>query len=272
MGILNATPDSFWAGSRYDAASAVTRGLELVAEGAGLLDIGGESTRPGAAYVPADQELTRVLPVVQGLSRAGCSVPISVDTRKRKVMEAAHRAGASWLNDVSALTDDPGLGPFAAEAGLTVVLMHRQGNPDAMQKNPRYDDVADEVVAFLSRRVDAALAWGIQPENLVLDPGFGFGKTLDHTIQLFRALPRIRQMGFRVLVGLSRKSFLGALTGAPVEERLAASLAAALAAGTFGADIVRVHDVAATVQAWQVWGALVPGSDPARTTLPRSLP
>jgi dihydropteroate synthase len=258
MGILNATPDSFWARSRYDDQAAVRRGLDLVAEGAGILDIGGESTRPGSAYVGAEEEIGRVLPVVRGLADAGCPVPLSVDTRKYEVMEAAHRAGATWLNDVAALQDDPRLGPFAAEAGLTVVLMHRQGHPDTMQAAPRYDDVASEVVEFLSRRVDAALAWGIRPENLVLDPGFGFGKTLDHTVQLFRALPRIRALGFRVLVGVSRKSFLGTLTGAPVEDRLAGSLAAALAAASAGTDVIRVHDVAATVQALKVWEALGP--------------
>jgi dihydropteroate synthase len=256
MGILNATPDSFWAGSRYRAEDAVARGLSLAEEGAAVLDVGGESTRPGSAYVPADEELRRVVPVVAGLAGAGCPVPISIDTRKFEVMEAARRAGATWLNDVSALADDPRLGPFAAEAGLTVVLMHRQGHPDVMQTSPRYSDVGAEVIDFLSRRVEAALAFGIPAENLVLDPGFGFGKSLEHTLQLFQALPRLRALGFRVLVGLSRKSFLGTLTGAPVEERLAASVAAAVAAGASGVDIVRVHDVAATVQAWKVWEAL----------------
>lgn len=256
MAVLNATPDSFWAGSRSQNGAAVTRGLELAREGADLIDIGGESTRPGSAYVDEKEELDRVLPVVRGLVEAGCAVPLSIDTRKFGVMEAAHKAGASWLNDVSALADDPRLGPFAAETGITVVLMHRQGNPETMQHAPRYQDVAAEVVDFLSRRVEAALAWGIRQENLVLDPGFGFGKTLDHTLQLFDALPRIRALGFPVLVGLSRKSFLGTMTGSPVENRLAGSLAAALAAAEAGADIVRVHDVAATADALKVWEAL----------------
>jgi len=260
MGVLNATPDSFWSGSRHRADAAVTRGLELAAEGAGLLDIGGESTRPGSSYVEVREELSRVLPVVRGLTQAGCSIPLSVDTRKFEVMEAAHRAGATWLNDVSALMDDTRLGPFAAETGITVVLMHRQGQPATMQTSPRYTDVTTEVIEFLSLRVEAALSWGIRPENLVLDPGFGFGKTLDHTLQLFGALPQIRALGFRVLVGLSRKSFLGTLTGAPVEDRLAGSLAGALAAQTAGVDIIRVHDVAATVQAMKVWNALGQGA------------
>lgn len=255
MGILNATPDSFWSGSRV-GSDAVERGLALVDEGAQVLDVGGESTRPGAEYVPADDERARVLPVVQGLVAAGCRAQISIDTRKLEVMEPCARAGATWLNDVSALEDDPRLGPFAAEAALTVVLMHRQGHPDTMQRSPRYLDVASEVIEALTRRVDAALSWGIRPENLVLDPGFGFGKTLEHTLDLFRALPRLRALGFPVLVGLSRKSFLGALTGAPVDQRLPGSLAAALAASGAGCDIVRVHDVAATVQALKVWDAL----------------
>lgn len=256
MGIVNATPDSFWAGSRFNSGAAVARGLTLVGEGADLLDIGGESTRPGSAYVSVEEELSRVLPVVRGLVEAECPVPLSVDTRKYEVMEEAWKAGARWLNDVSALADDPRLGPFAAEAGLSVVLMHRQGHPDTMQAAPHYDDVVVEVMDFLSRRVEAALAWGIRPENIVLDPGFGFGKTLEHTLQLFAALPRIRALGFRVLVGISRKSFLGALTGAAVEDRLAGSLAGALAAAEGGVDLVRVHDVGPTVQALKVWAAL----------------
>lgn len=255
MGILNATPDSFWSESRV-GSNAVDRGLTLVEEGAQILDVGGESTRPGALYVSAEDERARVVPVVVGLVAAGCRAEISVDTRKLEVMEPCARAGARWLNDVSALEDDPRLGPFAAEAGLKVVLMHRQGHPDTMQKAPKYDDVATEVIEALSRRVDAALAWGIRAENLVLDPGFGFGKTLEHTLDLFRALPRIRALGFPVLVGFSRKSFLGTLTGAPVEDRLPGSLAAALAASAAGCDLVRVHDVGATVQALKVWETL----------------
>lgn len=256
MGIVNATPDSFWAGSRSQADGAVKRGLQLVQEGASVVDVGGESTRPGSLYVEVEEELQRVIPVVEGLVRASCGVPISVDTRKLEVMEAARAAGATWLNDVSALSDDPRLGPFAAEAGLTVVLMHRQGHPDSMQKAPAYHDVAAEVLEFLSRRVEAALGWGIPQENLILDPGFGFGKSLDHTLQLFQALPRIQALGFPVLVGLSRKSVLGTITGAPVEDRLSASVAAALAAGSLGVEYARVHDVEATVQGWKVWEAL----------------
>lgn len=259
MGILNATPDSFWQESRV-SDDAVARGLAFVSEGAGVLDVGGESTRPGAAYVEADEELRRVLPVIEGLVEAGCPVPISVDTRKRPVMEAAARAGARWLNDVSALEDDASLGPFAAEAGLVVVLMHRQGHPDTMQKSPQYGNVVDDVLDFLKRRADAALAYGIKPENLVLDPGFGFGKTLEHTKLLFEGLPRFKALGFPLLVGVSRKSFIGTLSGAATEQRLPGSLAAGLAAAAAGADILRVHDVAATVQAWKVWQALGPRS------------
>lgn len=256
MGIVNATPDSFWAESRAEGSRGVEAGLRLEAEGAQILDVGGESTRPGSAYVTADEETARVVPVVRGLRQAGCRVALSVDTRKRAVMEAAHREGATWLNDVSALSDDATLGPFAAEAGLTVVLMHRQGHPDAMQADPRYDDVGREVEDYLLRRVDAALGWGINADKLVLDPGFGFGKTLEHTVQLFRALPRLCSLGFPVLVGVSRKSFLGRLSGAAVEDRLPASLAAGLAAQAAGVQILRVHDVAATVQACSVWSGL----------------
>lgn len=265
MGILNATPDSFWAHSRLQGSEAVARALEMIGEGAELIDVGGESTRPGSVYVDEKEELARVIPVVRGLSDAGCSVPLSIDTRKLGVMEAAHKAGATWLNDVSALTDDPRLGPFAAEAGITVVLMHRQGHPDTMQASPQYQDVAAEVLDFLARRVEQALAWGIRPENIVLDPGFGFGKTLEHTLHLFEALPRIRTLGFRVLAGLSRKSFIGTLTGAPVENRLAGSLAAALAAKESGVDFIRVHDVAATVQGLKVWEALGPKTSVSRS-------
>jgi len=256
MGVLNVTPDSFWASSRYDLDGAVTRGLAMATEGAGVLDIGGESTRPGSSYVAVDEELRRVVPVVQGLTAAGCPIPLSIDTRKLEVMEAAHRAGARWLNDVSALVDDPRLGPFAAETGIKVVLMHRQGHPDAMQRSPHYEDVTTEVVEYLSERVEAALAWGIRPENLILDPGFGFGKTLDHTLDLFQGLDRVAALGFPLLVGFSRKSFLGTLTGAPVEDRQPGSVAAALAAGAAGVEYLRVHDVAATAQAWTVWEAL----------------
>lgn len=256
MGIVNATPDSFWSGSRAQNEDAVRRGLSLVAEGASVLDIGGESTRPGSTYVPADEELARVIPVVEGLRAAGCPVPLSIDTRKFEVMQACARAGATWLNDVSALDDDPRLGPFAAEAKLTVVLMHRQGHPDAMQNAPKYADVAEEVLAFLENRANRAQAWGIAADQIVLDPGFGFGKTLEHTLDLFRALPRLVALGFPVLVGLSRKSFLGALTGAPVDDRLAGSIASALAAAEAGCQWARVHDVGATAQALRVWEAL----------------
>lgn len=258
MGIINTTPDSFWSESRSMSEAGVQKGLGLVAEGADVLDIGGESTRPGSAYVSTEEELARVVPVVRGLVEAGCPTPISIDTRKYEVMRAAWEAGAQWLNDVSALSDDPRLGPFAAEARLKVVLMHRQGHPDTMQTAPTYQNVAAEVIEYLSLRVEAALAWGIRAENLILDPGFGFGKTLDHTLALFAALPRIRELGFPVLVGLSRKSFLGTLSGADVAGRLPGSIAAALAAVEAGADIVRVHDVATTAQAWHVWSALRP--------------
>lgn len=264
MGIVNATPDSFFAGSRALEAEGVTRALRLVAEGAELLDIGGESTRPGSEYVDADEEIRRVLPVLRGLSEAGCAVPRSIDTRKYLTAKAAFDAGATWLNDVSALADDARLGPFAAETGLTVVLMHRQGDPAVMQDAPRYSDVVQEVVAVLSRRVEAALSFGIRPERLVLDPGIGFGKTLAHTLELLHGLPQLAALGFPLLVGLSRKSFLARIdeaAGFPASlasERLPGSLAGAIALADQGVAILRVHDVAETAQALRVWKVLQP--------------
>lgn len=256
MGIVNATPDSFWSGSRYQAESAVARGLTLVSHGASVLDIGGESTRPGSAYVAADDELARVLPVVQGLTASGCPVPLSIDTRKLEVMEPCARAGATWLNDVSALEDDSRLGPFAADAKLTVVLMHRQGHPSTMQRAPHYENVVDDVIEDLSRRIERALSWGISAEKIILDPGFGFGKSVEHTQALFRGLSRLRSLGFPVLVGTSRKSFIGALAGAEVQDRLPGSLASVLVAASHGCEWARVHDVAETAQALKVWEAL----------------
>ena len=264
MGIVNATPDSFFAGSRALEAEGVNRALRLVAEGAGLLDIGGESTRPGSASVAADEEIRRVVPVLKGLTEAGCSVPRSIDTRKYLVAQAAFDAGATWLNDVSALADDARLGPFAAETGMTVVLMHRQGNPATMQDAPHYHHVVQEVCEALSRRVEAALSFGIRPERLVLDPGIGFGKTLAHTLELLQGLPRLAALGFPLLVGLSRKSFLARIDegagfpASPATERLPGSLAGALAMAVQGVAVLRVHDVAETAQALRVWNALQP--------------
>ena len=262
MGIVNTTPDSFFVGSRALESQGVARALQLVAEGADLLDIGGESTRPGSDPVDADEEIRRVLPVLRGLSEAGCPVPRSIDTRKYLTAKAAFEAGATWLNDVSALADDSRLGPFAAETGMTVVLMHRQGSSAVMQHAPHYADVVADVVEALSRRVEAALAWGIPPVRLYLDPGIGFGKTLAHTLDLLQGLPRLAALGFPLLVGLSRKSFLAKIdeaagvTPSTAATRLPGSLAGALAMAEQGVAVLRVHDVAETAQALRAWSAL----------------
>jgi len=264
MGIVNATPDSFYGASRASEEQGVALGLRLAAQGAHLLDIGGESTRPGALPVPFEEEIRRVVPVIAGLRAAGCTLPLSIDTRKYETAFAAHAAGATWLNDVAALEDDERLGRFAAETGMTVVLMHRQGNSETMQKDPRYGQVGPEIRDALARRVEAALLAGIHPAHLVLDPGIGFGKTLDHTLELMQALPLFSALGFPLLLGLSRKSFLAQLEkragqeAPPAEQRLAASLAAALAASEAGVEYLRVHDVAETAQALRTWEALRP--------------
>jgi dihydropteroate synthase len=246
MGIVNVTPDSFFDGGRTatpDAAMAHAR--RLIAEGADLLDVGGESTRPGARPVAADEELARVLPVVTAL-RAETDLPISIDTTKSAVAAAALAAGADIVNDVSAGRLDPAMLPLAARHGAVVVLMHMQGTPATMQEAPAYDDVVAEVAAFLAARARAAEAAGIAAERIWVDPGIGFGKRLEHNLELLAHLERLCALGYPVLVGVSRKSFLAALTGEPVERRLAGSLAAAVSAAARGARIVRVHDVAAT--------------------------
>jgi len=258
MGIVNVTPDSFWPGSRAYGDQAIELGLRLANEGAQVLDIGGESTRPGSEYVDAETEWRRIVPVLEGLQDAGCQAQISIDTRKRAVMEAAAQKGATWLNDVSALQDDADLARFAAEAQLTVVLMHRQGHPTTMQNLPQYDNVVTDVKNFLSRRIEAALKAGISQDRILVDPGFGFGKTFDQTIQLFQGLPEIASLGFPVLAGLSRKSFLGRISGTQVEDRLPESVVAALASSQMGVSWIRVHDVLATVNAFHTWDALRP--------------
>lgn len=249
MGILNVTPDSFSDGGRFRAPEAArARAREMVREGAAIIDIGGESTRPGAAPVSEQQELERVIPVIRALA-AECPVPLSIDTSKPAVMREAVAAGAGMINDVLALRAPAAL-ETAAGLGVPVCLMHMQGEPRSMQRAPRYDDVVAEVAGFLQRRVDACIAAGIPTERLLIDPGFGFGKTLGHNLSLLRHLSRLTQLNLPLLVGISRKSMLGAALGErPVEGRLAAGLAAALLAVRAGAVIVRSHDVAATVDA-----------------------
>lgn len=253
MGVVNVTPDSFSDGGRYLAAEqAIAHGLALKEAGADILDIGGESTRPGAEAVPLLQELDRVLPVIEGLRNAGAA--ISIDTSKPEVMRAAIAAGADLVNDVCSLTE-PGALAAVADSQVGLCLMHMQGRPRTMQANPQYGDVVAEVAAYLGQRMAEAQAAGIARERILIDPGFGFGKGLGHNLALLRALPRLAEIA-PVLAGLSRKSMLGAITGRPVEERLAASLSAALAAVARGAAVVRVHDVKETVDALKVWAAI----------------
>ncbi len=254
MGVVNVTPDSFSDGGRFiDPKSAVDRANALIAEGADILDIGAESSRPGAGGVSVEQELSRLMPVLEGLS--DCAVPISVDTVKPEVMRAAIAAGASMINDIGALRA-PGALETVAASRVAVCLMHMQGEPHTMQHSPSYRDVVAEVGAFLAERVAAAEAKGIARERIVIDPGFGFGKSVGHNFELLRNLDRFAALGLPVLAGWSRKSTLGAITGRGAEDRLAGSLAAALLAVERGARIVRVHDVAATRDALAVLAAL----------------
>jgi dihydropteroate synthase len=259
MGVVNVTPDSFADGGRYlDPRAAVAHGLALAAEGADLLDVGGESTRPGATDVEEAVELDRVLPVIEGLA-AATDVPVSVDTRKAAVARAALAAGAAIVNDVSAGRDDPDLLGVAAEAGAPLVLMHMQGTPATMQDDPRYDDVLAEVEAFLQERCTAAEVAGVAPDALVVDPGIGFGKRDEHNYALLAGLARLTRLGHPVLVGTSRKGFIGRALDLPVEERLEGTAATVVWAVERGARIVRVHDVAPMVRTVRMTEALLAG-------------
>lgn len=251
MGIINATPDSFSGdGLALDVGRALAQARAFVEDGADILDIGGESTRPGATPVGVEEEIRRVVPLIQALREL--DVPLSIDSFKPQVMRAALSAGATLINDINALRA-PGALELAAASDAAVCLMHMQGTPQTMQDNPAYQDVVAEVGAFLAERSAACLAAGIARERIVIDPGFGFGKTPGHNLQLLHGLDRLVASGHPVLVGLSRKSLLGKLTGRKVSERVAASVAAAIAAVARGAAIVRVHDVAATRDALAVW-------------------
>ena len=256
MGILNVTPDSFSDGGRFLAReAALDQARSMAAAGAAIIDVGGESTRPGAEPVSEAEELERVIPVIEAL-RHEIELPISVDTSKPAVMREAVRVGAGLINDVNALRA-PGALEAAAEAGVPVCLMHMQGEPRTMQRDPRYQDVVAEVRDFLADRIAACVAAGIPAKRLLVDPGFGFGKTLEHNLTLLRRLHELTSLGRPLLVGLSRKSMLGALTGRPVEARQAASVAAAVLAAERGAAIIRVHDVAETVDALAVTRAVM---------------
>ena len=254
MGIVNATPDSFSDGGRHAAAAqACSHCDRLLAEGADILDIGGESTRPGSQTPPVEVELERVLPVVRHAVTLG--VPVSVDTSRAEVMAAALDAGADIVNDVRALRWDDAMSVVAAHPRAGVCLMHMQGEPATMQSAPHYDDVLAEVSNFLVARMNDALHAGIASDRIVLDPGYGFGKSFEHNLALFRQQGSLRSLGRPLLIGWSRKGALGQLTGRTVDQRLPASVGAALAAVALGARIVRVHDVAATVDALKVWNA-----------------
>ncbi|WP_320673173.1 dihydropteroate synthase [Patulibacter defluvii] len=254
MGIVNVTPDSFSDGGEwYDRDAAVRHGLELAAAGATILDVGGESTRPGAAAVDATEELRRVVPVIEGLVAALPGVTLSVDTTKAAVAAAALDAGAGYVNDVSGLRHDPEMAPLVAERGARCCLMHMQGEPRTMQRDPRYGDVVDDVRAFLEQRLEATAAAGVDAGRIDLDPGIGFGKTLDHNLELLRRLDEIVAIGPRVVVGTSRKSFLGRITGRDdPRQRLAGTIATNVLALAAGARVFRVHDVGAVHDALAV--------------------
>jgi dihydropteroate synthase len=254
MGVVNVTPDSFSDGGLFlDPEAAIAHGRQLAAQGADLLDVGGESTRPGAQAVRAAEERERIEPVVGGLAGGGgAGVPVSIDTSKASVAAAALDAGAEIVNDVTALRADPELAALCADRDCGLVLMHMLGTPRTMQDNPTYDDVVDDVKSFLAERVEAAMAAGIDEERIYIDPGIGFGKTLDHNLELLRRLGELRDLGRPIVVGTSRKSFIGKLTEREVDERLGGTIASNVLAAIAGADVVRGHDVLELRQAIDV--------------------
>lgn len=254
MGVVNVTPDSFSdGGAYYSTEQAVTHANQLIQEGADILDIGGESTRPGSKPVSVDEELNRVIPVVEKLLDR--NVPISIDTSKPEVMRCAIEAGVSMINDVHALRK-PGAIDAVQESDTLICLMHMQGNPSDMQQNPRYKNIIEEIIDFFNQRIEDVVVAGISRERLIIDPGFGFGKTLQHNLQLLRHLVQFERLSIPVLAGLSRKSMLGKITGNPVDHRIHESVAAALLAVQNGAKIVRVHDVKATRDAFAIYTAV----------------
>jgi dihydropteroate synthase len=256
MGVVNVTPDSFSDGGLYlDPEAAIAHGRELVRAGAEILDVGGESTRPGAEAVDVEEELRRVIPVIRGLRDLDCE--LSVDTSKVRVAEAALEAGAAIVNDVTALRGDPGMAALCAERGATVVLMHMLGEPRTMQDDPRYEDVVAEVEAFLAERLRAAVGAGIAEERIWLDPGIGFGKTAAHNMELLRRLGELRELGRPLVIGTSRKSFIGKVDGSPADQRLGGTIASSVLAAAEGAAVLRVHDVAEVRQALTVATAIL---------------
>jgi dihydropteroate synthase len=269
MGVVNVTPDSFSDGGLYlDPSSAIAHGLELEAEGAAILDIGGESTRPGAAPVSEDVELGRVLPVIEGLLSAGTRAQLSIDTYKGPVAAAALEAGATLVNDVTALRGDPGMAGIIADAGADCCLMHMLGDPRTMQLNPRYEDVVGDIKAFLEQRMSFAISEGVAETRILLDPGIGFGKTVEHNLELLRRIDELVAVGRPVVIGTSRKSFLGKLTGREAQDRLAGTIATNVLAYERGARVFRVHDVAPVHDALEVTAATVtaPWRSPTSST------
>jgi dihydropteroate synthase len=260
MGIVNVTPDSFSDGGSFlDTGTAIVHALKLVSDGAEILDIGGESTRPGAAPVPETIELERVLPVIEGLRDAGCEAEISIDTSKAAVAAAALAAGASLVNDVTALRGDPSMAAVVAGSGARCCLMHMLGEPRTMQREPRYHEVVGDVRTFLEARMEFAIEHGIAEDRILLDPGIGFGKTVAHNLELLRRCDEIAQIGRPVVIGTSRKSFLGTIAGGrATDDRLAGTIATNVIAYERGASVFRVHDVAAVGDALHVAAATVP--------------
>jgi dihydropteroate synthase len=260
MGVVNVTPDSFSDGGLFlDADAAIAHGLRLEAEGADILDVGGESTRPGAEAVAPDEQIRRVVPVIEGLVAAGTRAQISIDTTRLPVAEAAVAAGATYVNDVTAFRADPELAALVADRGLDCCLMHMRGQPRTMQAEASYDDVVADVRAFLEQRLAAAVAAGIAEQRIMLDPGIGFAKTLDHNLELLRRLDELVALGRPVVVGTSRKSFLGRITGREVDDRLAGTIATNVLALERGASVFRVHDVRPVADALAVATATVRG-------------
>ncbi len=267
MGVVNVTPDSFSDGGHYlDAAAAIAHGLELEAEGAVILDVGGESTRPGAAPVAEPEELRRVIPVIEGLIAGGTNAQISIDTSKATVAARALASGATFVNDVTAFRGDPEIADVVAEAKADCCLMHMLGTPRTMQLDPHYDDVVGEVKAFLEERMSFAIDHGIDDQRILLDPGIGFGKTVEHNLELLRRLGELVELGPPVVIGTSRKSFLGKITGREVDDRVAATVATNVLAYERGARVFRVHDVAPVNDALILTAATVS----ARWTTPTS--
>ena len=257
MGVLNVTPDSFSDGGKHTSVkAAVSHGLRMIDEGAVIVDVGGESTRPGAVDVPLDEELHRTIPVVRALAQE-TGVAISIDTRKAKVARKAILAGASIINDVSALSHDPSMADFARDAGAGIVLMHMRDRPRTMQDNPVYEEVVNDVMSYLDQRICAATEAGVSEDAIAVDPGIGFGKTVEHNLALLAGIPALASLGRPVLVGLSRKSFLGRLTDRTTDDRLAAGIAAHTYAILRGAHILRVHDIRETRDAVTVVHALM---------------